>query len=141
MIRVTIVRTSRCPVSNAAIRAVVSAAAREVAAVRDEVVIHVVGERLMRRLNREYRGVDSVTDVLSFGWRTGHVSRGPMGELYLNYGYIARQAKRFGVTARNEFCRMIVHGLLHLVGYDHVHTHDASIMFGKQEKILQKVVM
>ena|SRR3989339_16390 len=78
-----------------------------------EVSIALVGDRVMRRLNREYRGRDKVTDVLSFSGEGDY-----FGEIIIDYAQIKRQAKKFSPSPRAEFIFILVHGLLHLAGYD-----------------------
>jgi len=80
----------------------------------------------MKKLNRLYRGLDKTTDVLAFallnnakGNLTGQAGEGDLlGELVLDYAQIKRQAKSYGHSAREELVFVLVHGLLHLVGYD-----------------------
>ena len=67
----------------------------------------------MKKLNRLYRGLDKTTDVLAFAGE-GDL----LGELVLDYAQIKRQAKSYGHSAREELVFVLVHGLLHLVGYD-----------------------
>lgn len=138
MIKAIINRPSACPVSDAAIKRVISFTARYVKKVRGMVAITFVSNRFIRELNRRERGLDKPTDVLSFAWgENGGSSGGYLGELYLSYQYIVPQAKRFGVTAEAECIRMIVHGMLHLAGFDHDSAFKAKKMFGLQEKILR----
>ncbi len=74
-----------------------------------------VGDKRMRQLNREYRGVDRTTDVLAF---PGDEEGKFFGELILNYSQIKRQAKKFNNTPKEELIFILVHGLFHLLGYD-----------------------
>lgn len=88
----------------------------------------------MRSLNRKWRGKNAVTDVLSFELA------GPVkGELVLSYEQAARQAKQVHYSATDEVCFLIVHGILHLWGYDHERPVDAKKMFTLQEKILKSL--
>jgi len=104
------------------------------------VSVHVVGEKKIQSLNRTYRGKDTVTDVLSFGVEDQEVGEShDWGDLFLCEAKIKKQAKEFGVTFENEFFRMLIHGTLHLFGYDHVKSKDAEIMFPLQEKILAQI--
>lgn len=104
------------------------------------VSVHVVGEKKIQSLNRHYRGKDKVTDVLSFGVEDTEAGENhDWGDLFLCEAKIKKQAKEFGVTFENEFFRMLIHGTLHLFGYDHVQPADAKIMFPLQEKILSQI--
>lgn len=78
-----------------------------------ELSIALVGDRVIRRLNREYRGLDKVTDVLSFSGEENY-----FGEIIIDYAQIKRQAKKFSPSPQAEFIFILVHGLLHLAGYD-----------------------
>jgi probable rRNA maturation factor len=101
--------------------------------------IHLIGDTRMRRLNRDYRGVDSSTDVLSFGVQGAKIL-GPheWGDIFISVPYIRRQAKREGVVYREELFRMLIHGILHLFGYDHVTIKEEKKMFALQESILKQ---
>lgn len=89
-----------------------------------------VGERDMRRLNKEWRGKDKVTDVLSFE---------EVGEILISYAQARRQAREMGHGVRDEVVFLIVHGVLHTFGYDHVKPADANRMFPLQTKILTRL--
>jgi probable rRNA maturation factor len=78
----------------------------------------------MRNLNRQFRGVDRVTDVRSFPADPGPAvgGRAPtpfLGDIVIASGRAARQARAAGLTERQEWRRLALHGLLHLLGYDH----------------------
>ncbi|MCL2182917.1 MAG: rRNA maturation RNase YbeY [Chitinispirillia bacterium] len=69
----------------------------------------------IRRLNRRYRGKDKPTDVLSFPFGDDDL----LGEVYISLQRAKVQARRFGLTYEEELKRLLIHGLLHLMGYDH----------------------
>ncbi len=69
----------------------------------------------IRKLNRDYRGFDQVTDVLSFPFNDPDF----LGEIYISLQRAAVQARRYGHTRDYELLRLFVHGYLHLLGYDH----------------------
>jgi probable rRNA maturation factor len=94
-----------------------------------------VGEREMSRLNKQYRGKDKVTDVLSFGAQKPDGS----GEILICYEQAKRQAKELRHTTRDEVVFLLVHGLLHLSGLDHETPADAKQMFPLQEKLLTRL--
>jgi len=86
---------------------------------RAQVSITVVGDYLMRRLNRQWRGRDRVTDVLSWREQDGpSVQPDFLGEIIIDWPQIVRQARRQGASVKDEFIFILVHGLLHLIGYD-----------------------
>lgn len=93
----------------------------------------------IRRLNRERRGIDRPTDVLSFflGAEGGGTAD---GEIVLCYPYLQSQAKRLKVPIRQEVFRMLIHGILHLAGYDHETDKDAAAMFPLQERFLRRLL-
>lgn len=109
------------------------------------VSVHVIGDKRMRRLNREYRGKDKTTDVLSFAateeaFPFNDQEETDWGDIFISADQIRRQAQEYGVSYKEEFLRMLVHGTLHLLGYDHEKPKDAKVMFPLQEKIVQELV-
>jgi probable rRNA maturation factor len=87
---------------------------------RGLVSIALVDDRVSRRLNREHRGKDMATDVLSFPF--GPQARGPrpfLGDLAIATGVARRQAREHGHALNTELRILALHGLLHLLGYDH----------------------
>lgn len=98
-----------------------------------DVSIGFVSPQIMRRTNRIYRGKDQVTDVLSFALDERS------GELLLCYERASRQAKEIGHSTRSELTFLIIHGILHLFGYDHERPAEAKKMFALQDKILARV--
>lgn len=101
-----------------------------------------VGERRMQTLNRSYNGTDRPTDVLAFPSQTNkwpNTGKEELGDVVLCLSYIDKQARRFGVGTKQERARMLIHGVLHLLGYDHKNKAQAKIMFGLQEKALEEL--
>ncbi len=98
-----------------------------------DVSIGFVSRGDIRKANKQYRGNDRVTDVLSF------LLEQDQGEILLSYEQARDQAKEMRHTVRAEITFLIVHGILHLVGYDHEHKIDAKKMFFVQERILVKL--
>lgn len=96
-----------------------------------------VDEKEMQRLNKEYRNIDDVTDVLSFNLN----AEGFLGEIYICPQYIKKTVEKY----EEELLRVIIHGILHLLGYEHKAKLDdiskqKEDMFVKQEKILENVL-
>ena len=92
------------------------------AGARGAVTIAIVPDSTVRRLNRRYRGKDNATDVLSFVPVPGVALAGGrrfLGDLAIAKGLAARQARALGHSLRTEFRVLALHGLLHLLGYDH----------------------
>ena len=78
-----------------------------------ELSIAFVGDKTIRKLNKTYRGIDKITDVLAFSGEDEF-----LGEVIINYAQVKRQAKKFGNNIQQELIFILVHGLLHLLGYD-----------------------
>jgi probable rRNA maturation factor len=76
--------------------------------------VRLTSDEELRRLNRDYAGTDAVTDVLSFAGSENH-----LGDIAISWPMVVRQAEEFGETALTEFGLLAVHGLLHLMGWDH----------------------
>ena len=94
--------------------------------------LNAVGQAEMKRMNRQFRGKDYATDVLSFD----SMDPTSLGELVLCMPVIRRQARRTGLGERGELGYMIVHGVLHLLGYDHeTNTSDEAKMFALQDAL------
>lgn len=90
-----------------------------------------VGDRTMTRLNRQYRGKATSTDVLSFPMREGSfASLSPhlLGDVVISAETADRQAKAAGRTLRDELTALLIHGILHLLGYDHQMPSEARRM-------------
>ena len=122
------VKAVPAPVAPAFLRGVLAAAASlpQVArAVSDEghlmrpteVTVRVTGDRELRRLNRQFRGEDHATDVLSFP--SGDLASGYLGDLAMSWPAVRRQAEAFGHPPETEAALLVVHGFLHLLGWDH----------------------
>lgn len=105
------------------------------------VTISLEGNDRIRDLNRKYRGLDEPTDVLSF--ESGEINP-ETGELYLGDVVISlpkvrEHARQAGHTVRDELALMVVHGILHLNGYDHDNQKAEKKMFSLQNEILSRV--
>ncbi len=111
-------------------------------------VVFVNSER-MRRLNARYRGVDRSTDVLSFPLSDDSSSAkrhelpggpAPLGDIVICVPKALAQAKQYGLTFRQEIRRLLVHGLLHLVGYDHeLSPYQKKKMEKKERELLDAI--
>jgi probable rRNA maturation factor len=104
-----------------------------------EVSLVLTGDAAVRKLNAVYRGKDKPTNVLSFPAGAEAAPRGApriLGDVVLAYGVAAREAKSEGKTLKAHLSHLVVHGVLHLLGYDHKHDTDASAMERLEKKIL-----
>ena len=99
-----------------------------------------VGPRTIRTINRDYRGIDSETDVISFASLDSESfdqeERIELGDIFINRKRVLSQAEEYGHSVEREFLFLYVHGLLHLLGYDHQTKKQEAEMFGLQKKIL-----
>jgi probable rRNA maturation factor len=87
-----------------------------------ELSVSLIDDAAMRRLNRDYRGRDQATDVLAFAMREGARAPGDaavLGDVVISLDTAARQARERGVAAADEVRALLIHGILHLLGYDH----------------------
>ena len=108
-------RQRRRRVSPARLRRVLDGAAGALR-VRGEVSLVLAGDRLLRRLNRDYRGKDRPTDVLSFPGGGGEAG---LGDVVISVETAARNARALGRTLARELDVLALHGFLHVLGYDH----------------------
>jgi probable rRNA maturation factor len=133
-VKVEVVKAVRGPLAPAFLRAVLEAAVEEpavAAAARPAgtaaaLTVRVTGDRELRRLNREFLGEDHATDVLSFP--SGDLAGGYLGDLALSWPAVGRQAEAFGHPPEVEAALLSVHGLLHLLGWDHATPPDELAM-------------
>ena len=138
MIDVNISKKVVVPFSDNWIRKVIELVSEKERKIRGELEVIIVGDKEIKRINNNSRGKDSITDVLSFAWQEDVVvNSNVLGEVYICYPQIKRQSKIWEVSEREEFARMLIHGLLHLVGYDHDSEKKSKKMFDLQEKILK----
>lgn len=99
-----------------------------------------IDDEKMQELNNEYRGIDRTTDVLSFALEDNQEIELPireLGDIFISIPKMKAQAKEYGHSEKRELSFLVVHGLLHLLGYDHTRSEeDEKIHFGLQDKIL-----
>lgn len=103
-------------------------------------VIFVDSDKI-RELNKTYRNIDRETDVISFALEDGEANINfefgrLLGDIYICVPKMKAQAKEYGHSIAREMGFLTVHGLLHLLGYDHMTKEEEKIMFAKQEEIL-----
>lgn len=125
------------------VRKVVKHTLKKMEAEKSEVNIIFVGLEEIHEINKAYRNVDRSTDVISFALEdtedvTVYEER-VLGDIYICLDKVHEQAKEYGHTEIREMAFLIVHGLLHLLGYDHMIKEEEKIMFGLQEEILNEM--
>ena len=101
----------------------------------------ICGPISIRRINREYRNIDRVTDVISFALlddeeTVEYEDAIELGDIFINRDRVISQAYDYGHSIKREFVFLFVHGLLHLLGYDHMDKEDEKEMFALQKKII-----
>ncbi len=102
-----------------------------------EITIAFVSRSEIRRLNREFRGKDKATDVLSFS----PTDDGSLGELVLCMSKIQRQAREHGLSVNEELGYMVLHGVLHLLGYDHeLSARQSRRMLSLQDRVFETLL-
>ena len=95
----------------------------------------------IHEINLTYRGVDRPTDVISFALednKTIDLGVRLLGDIYISIDKAKEQATSFGHSLRREISFLAVHGLLHLLGYDHMTEEEEKVMFSKQEEVLHE---
>ena len=107
--------------------------------------VTIVDNAFIQDINRDYRHIDRPTDVISFAFMDGVNDKDKifqsgqmvvLGEIYISYEKAKEQAESYGHSLEREFKFLFVHGLLHLLGYDHMKEEDEKIMFALQDEIL-----
>lgn len=105
-----------------------------------DISLLVTGEEEIRAMNRDYRGMDRVTDVLSFPAEEGEALLGPpgfLGDICICLERAEEQAEEYGHSLKRELSFLAVHGALHLLGYDHMEPGERSAMEARQREILE----
>lgn len=104
--------------------------------------LSIVSDEAIRQANLEWRGIDAPTDVVSLECERPDdpdLFEGEpceLGDIFLAPAYIERQAARFGTTPPDEMRLMLIHGMLHLLGYDHVEEQEAELMEAREDELL-----
>ncbi len=107
-----------------------------------EVSVLLTSDETIKILNEQYRGIDEATDVLSFSQHeTDEVFPGVddenlLGDVVISVETARRQAEQRGIEMDVEIETLLVHGLLHLLGYDHAESCQAEVMFARQAEML-----
>lgn len=104
----------------------------------------VTDDETVRKLNREYLGIDAPTDVLSFGGESPDFvgapdAEGYLGDVLIAYPQAHAQAAAANHPVESELALLVVHGVLHLVGYDHQNPEDKAAMWSRQAESLSRL--
>lgn len=99
-----------------------------------------VDEKEIQEINKEYRNIDKITDVISFAFEDNaklvYNDFRVLGDIYICIPRMIEQAKEYGHSEKRELAFLTVHGLLHLLGYDHQTEEEEKEMFALQELVL-----
>lgn len=111
-----------------------------------EVSVALVDNEAIRALNLQYRGLDKPTDVLSFSQMEGEELFSPsdvliLGDIVISIEQALLQAESYGHSFKRELAFLLVHGLLHLAGYEHDEEEYTGIMHDKQQEIMQALAL
>lgn len=106
-----------------------------------EVSCVLVDDERIHEINREYRHIDRSTDVISFAMEDNdqfYVEGMPrsLGDIFISVDHAKKQAEEYGHSLKREMCFLFTHGILHLLGYDHMTDEQEKEMFGLQDEIL-----
>ena len=96
---------------------------------------------VIQNINSEYRGKDTPTDVISFAYNETE-NIGPfdiLGDIIISAEKVTEQAKEYGHSTEREFYYVLCHGMLHLLGYDHIDDEDKKVMREKEEELLKEI--
>ena len=100
----------------------------------------IINNDSIHKINKEYRKIDRPTDVITFALEDYNDITVPdirvLGDIYISYDKVKEQALEYNHSKKRELCFLAVHGLLHLLGYDHMNKDDEEKMFRMQKELL-----
>ena len=102
----------------------------------------IVNNEYIHKLNKEYRNIDRETDVITFALeddKTFNPDIRILGDVYISIEKAISQSEEYGHSLLRELCFLAVHGMLHLLGYDHIKKEEEEVMFKLQEEILDEM--
>ena len=121
------------------VRRAVAQAADAASTTGAELAIVLTDDSAIRQLNRLWRGIDAATNVLSFPSKRAAGEPPHLGDIVLAYETVAREASAEGKPFAHHLAHLVVHGFLHLIGYDHDKDSDAEAMEQTERKILSRL--
>lgn len=103
--------------------------------------IILINNEEIKKINSKYRNIDRETDVITFALEDNEDNVKGMefrvlGDIYISIDKTCEQAKLYGHSVKRELCFLATHGILHLLGYDHMNEEEEKIMFKRQEELL-----
>jgi probable rRNA maturation factor len=141
VILISIGEPSASSLSEAALESVARRVLEAEGVAAAELSVTVTDDETVRSLNRKYAGEDAVTDVLSFSQQEGEEfatpprSVTPLGDVIIAYPQAARQARDRGSSTQAEVTRLLIHGILHLLRYDHAEPEEERRMRAREEEL------
>lgn len=106
------------------------------------VSVLLTGNEEIQRINRDFRGKDMPTDVISFAYHDNDEADNglydSLGDIIISLERVEEQRKDYGHSFKREFYYVLTHGLLHLMGYDHMEEEEKKVMRAKEEEILKE---
>lgn len=107
-----------------------------------EIGVCFVRSYTIHKINRDYRGIDRITDVISFAIQDDGdiLDANDLGDIFINIDYAKKQAKQYGHSLKREMGFLFTHGLLHCLGYDHQTEEEEKEMFALQNQIIDAIV-
>ena len=101
----------------------------------------IIDDKQIHELNKNYRNIDRPTDVITFALEDYNdglsLNVRMLGDIYISYDKVIKQSSDYGHSKTREICFLAVHGLLHLLGYDHINKEDEEKMFSLQKELLE----
>lgn len=106
-----------------------------------EFSVSIIDNERIHEINKEYRHIDRPTDVITFALEdeeSPYIEGMPrlLGDIFISYDKAVEQAQNYGHSIKRELCFLFTHGLLHLLGYDHMIEEDEKVMMALQDTIL-----
>ncbi len=142
MIRISILNEYRkVDIPERKIKEIIKFVLREMEKDNSELSLVLCNNDYIHFYNKEYRNKDYPTDVLSFvdGERMGKITY--LGDIIISIDKVKSQSEEYGVSFEEEFSRLLVHGILHLLGYDHeTSEEDEKVMMSIQDKLVDEVL-
>ena len=100
-----------------------------------------INNKEIKEINKTYRNTDKETDVITFALEDYDdgikgIEYRVLGDIYISVDKVYEQAQEYGHSVKRELCFLATHGILHLLGYDHMNEEEENIMFKRQEELL-----
>ena len=125
----------------ASLRALVTQVIKAEARRVGDITVVLSDDATLRELNRQWRGLDKATDVLSFAYdehEADAATRPVTGDLVISVDRVREQARRYRVTEGTELARLVIHGALHLCGHDHMRPGERRAMREREDRAMRR---